>query len=71
MEANAFLRQQVRRTAGALVEVGSGRMDRSEFRDLMRRAEPASAGPVAPANGLCLIRVDYPGLDLCHADMLS
>jgi tRNA pseudouridine38-40 synthase len=70
-EANAFLRQQVRRTVGALVQVGTGRLSSSAFHDLLRRAEPASAGPVAPAHGLCLLRVSYPGLDLLGADALS
>jgi tRNA pseudouridine38-40 synthase len=64
LEANAFLRQQVRRTAGALVEVGKGRLSAAGFRELLRKAEPSSAGPVAPALGLCLVRVCYPGLDL-------
>jgi tRNA pseudouridine38-40 synthase len=64
LEANAFLRQQVRRTVGALVEVGRGRLSAAGFRRLLRQAEPASAGPVAPAHGLYLIRVCYPGLDL-------
>ena len=36
----------------------------ADFRALLRRAEPASAGPLAPAHGLCLLRVTYPGLDL-------
>jgi tRNA pseudouridine38-40 synthase len=64
MEANAFLRQQVRRTAGALVQVGRGKLSIREFHSLLRRAEPATAGPVAPASGLYLVRVVYPGLDL-------
>jgi len=59
IEADAFLRQQVRRTAGALVQVGSGRLGVADFRELLRRAEPNSAGPVAPALGLCLLRVTY------------
>jgi tRNA pseudouridine38-40 synthase len=70
LEANAFLRQQVRRTVGALVQVGAGRLSPAAFRALLRRAEPASAGPVAPARGLCLLRVSYPGLDLCGGDTL-
>ena len=70
LEANAFLRQQVRRTVGALVQVGTGRLSPGDFRKLLKRAEPASAGPVAPAHGLCLVRVSYPGLDLCGADTL-
>jgi tRNA pseudouridine38-40 synthase len=71
LEANAFLRQQVRRTVGALVQVGLGKLTRAAFRQLLGRAEPASAGPVAPAHGLCLIRVSYPGLDLSGPDALG
>jgi tRNA pseudouridine38-40 synthase len=64
MTANAFLRQQVRRTAGALVEVGLGKQTTASFKRLLARAEPHSAGPVAPACGLVLTAVDYPKLDL-------
>ena len=71
IEANAFLRQQMRRTAGALVQVGNGRQSTEEFRGLLQRAEPASAGPVAPAHGLCLLRVTYLNLDLCGENTLS
>ena len=64
IEANAFLRQQMRRTAGALAQVGNGRKSVASFRALLEDAQPASAGPLAPALGLCLVRVSYPGLDL-------
>ena len=70
MEAKAFLRQQVRRTVGALVQVGKGRLSPAGLRDLLRKAEPASAGPLAPPQGLCLLRVDYPRLDLSGPDAL-
>jgi tRNA pseudouridine38-40 synthase len=63
-EANAFLRHQVRRTAGALVQVGRGKLSVAAFGSLLRKAEPATAGPSAPPHGLCLMRVEYPGLDL-------
>ncbi len=55
---------QVRRTAGSLVQVGRGKLSLAAFRGVLRRAEPATAGPVAPARGLYLVRVAYPGLDL-------
>ena len=71
MEANAFLRQQVRRTVGALVRVGSGKMAVEAFRELLQRAGPATAGPVAPALGLCLVEVSYQGLDLKPRHALS
>jgi tRNA pseudouridine38-40 synthase len=64
IEANAFLRHQVRRTAGALVEVGAGRMSMSAFRQLLDKPELATGGPVAPPHGLCLEQVIYSGLDL-------
>ena len=64
METDAFLPHQARRTVGALVQVGRGRRSAAEFEGLLRRAEPASAGPAAPARGLYLVRVRYAGLDL-------
>jgi tRNA pseudouridine38-40 synthase len=71
MEANAFLRQQVRRTVGALVRVGAGKMVVEDFCGLLQRAESATAGPVAPPEGLCLGEVTYHGLDLKPRDALS
>jgi tRNA pseudouridine38-40 synthase len=72
MEANAFLPHQVRRTVGALVQVGTGRLDVERFTALVREAVPDTLGPAAPAQGLCLMRVNYPGLDLgerCDEDI--
>ena len=62
-EADAFLPHQVRRTVGALVEVGLGRQTPEELKALLRDARPASAGPAAPPQGLCLMRVTYADLD--------
>ncbi len=64
IDANAFLRQQVRRVTGALVQVGLGKQSPAAFRRLLKSPEPATAGPVAPARGLYLVRVVYPALDL-------
>ncbi|MEX0786269.1 MAG: tRNA pseudouridine(38-40) synthase TruA [Dehalococcoidia bacterium] len=71
IEANAFLRQQVRRTVGALVQVGLGKLSLRALNALLKRAEPNTAGPVAPAHGLCLMAVTYPGLDLTDTNALS
>ena len=68
--ANAFLRHQVRRTVGALVEVASGRLSTQAFRGLLEKPELATAGPVAPPHGLCLEEVAYQGLDLTKANAL-
>lgn len=70
MEANGFLRNQVRRTVGALVQVGGGKLGVEGFQRLLDVPELASAGPVAPPQGLCLESVVYPGLDLMDTDTL-
>ena len=60
LEGNAFLTHQVRRTAGALVEVGRDRMGVEEFRDLIECPSPGLAGPTLSPEGLCLEEVRYP-----------
>jgi tRNA pseudouridine38-40 synthase len=64
MEADAFLPHQVRRTVGALVQVGLGRQSAADLAALLREPQPGVAGPAAPPQGLCLLKVNYPGLDL-------
>lgn len=59
--ANAFIRHQIRSTAGALAQVGSHKMTEAEFIGLLGAKKPGSAGPTLPACGLCLVRVNYPG----------
>lgn len=58
MEGDAFLPQQVRRTVGALVQVGSGRLAVEDFWAMVRQGE-RRAIPTAPAWGLYLMRVTY------------
>lgn len=60
MEANGFLPQQVRRTAGALLEVGLGRMSLNGFTELYQCGKRGDADSVLPAKGLSLIKVNYP-----------
>ena len=59
IRANAFLPQQVRRMAGALVAVGSGKMDRASLRRMLDAPGKGVAGPVLPACGLYLAQVIY------------
>ena len=59
IEANAFLPHMVRRIAGALVDVGRGRMTVAEFRRLVEAAPPGKASSTAPPRGLCLMKVRY------------
>jgi len=57
VRADSFLRGQVRRMVGLLLEVGVGRTDIERVRSAL--ADPGSArkGPLAPAKGLCLRHV--------------
>ena len=59
VEGNAFLQHQVRRMTGALVEVGRGKLGVEAYTAFLT-GEPASAGPVAPPQGLSLLSVIYP-----------
>ncbi|MEE4270847.1 MAG: tRNA pseudouridine(38-40) synthase TruA [Thermoanaerobaculales bacterium] len=54
-----FLRYQVRRMAGALLELGCGRMTFAELRRLVDEPTPGAHLPTAPAKGLTLERVFY------------
>jgi tRNA pseudouridine38-40 synthase len=61
MVADSFLPHQVRNTVGSLLKVGQGKMTVDEFYGMVEARTPGLAGPTAPAEGLCLIKVNYPG----------
>jgi tRNA pseudouridine38-40 synthase len=61
IEADAFLRGMVRGIVGTLIWVGRGKIAPDHFGEILRSRDRAQAGPSAPAQGLCLIRVDYGG----------
>ncbi|MYF65275.1 MAG: tRNA pseudouridine(38-40) synthase TruA, partial [Chloroflexi bacterium] len=61
LEANAFLPQQVRRTAGALVDVGLGRLTVSAFEQMIESGAQGAVETVLPARGLTLQEVRYAG----------
>lgn len=58
--ANAFLRHQVRNTAGVLLQIGAGKMTLTEFENVLESRQPGLAGPTLPACGLALVKVNYP-----------
>ena len=58
-EAQSFLHRQVRSMVGTLVEVGLGKMSADDLADALAARDRARCGPVAPPDGLCLMRVDY------------
>ena len=58
-EARSFLHSQVRSMVGTLVEVGLGKMTVDGVADALAAADRTRCGPVAPPDGLYLVRVDY------------
>lgn len=60
VQARSFLHHQVRNIAGSLALVGRGKWTPAFFRDVLLARDRTRAGPTAPPEGLCLIRVNYP-----------
>ena len=58
--ASAFCHQMVRSIVGTLVEVGSGRRRAGDVAGVLRARQRATAGHLAPPQGLCLWEVRYP-----------
>jgi len=58
--ANSFLPHQIRSTVGLLIRLGLGKIGVADFRDIMEARSVGLAGPLSPACGLCLMRVNYP-----------
>lgn len=61
VEANALLKGMVRNIVGTLVEVGAGKRQPDVVPAITAAKSRAAAGPCAPAQGLCLLRVEYEG----------
>ena len=58
--ANSFLPHQIRSTMGLLIRLGLGKIGIEDFHDIMEAKRLGLAGPVSPACGLCLEKVNYP-----------
>ncbi len=57
--AKSFLHSQVRSMVGSLKLVGEGKWAATDLKDALDAADRTRCGPVAPAHGLYLARVDY------------
>jgi len=57
--SRSFLHRQVRSMTGTLAEVGVGRWSADDLRSALEARDRKACGPVAPAEGLCLIGVEY------------
>jgi tRNA pseudouridine38-40 synthase len=57
--ARSFLHNQVRSMVGSLVLVGEGKWRADDLSRALAARDRAACGPVAPPEGLYLVRVDY------------
>ena len=58
--ARSFLHNQVRSMVGSLRMVGEGKWAVADMKRALEARDRAACGPVAPPEGLYLVRVDYP-----------
>ena len=59
ISGDGFLRHMVRSIVGTLVEVGRGRQPSAWLGEVLASRDRSRAGRTAPAEGLCLMSVDY------------
>jgi tRNA pseudouridine38-40 synthase len=57
--ARSFLHNQVRSMVGSLVAVGEGKWSADDLDKALRARDRTACGPVAPPDGLYLMKVDY------------
>ena len=57
--ARSFLHHQVRSMVGSLAQVGEGKWRADDLARALAACDRGSCGPVAPPEGLYLVRVDY------------
>lgn len=60
VQANAFLQHMVRNIVGMLLEVGRGGRPPGWARELLQGRDRTAGAVTAPANGLYLVKVNYP-----------
>ena len=56
---NGFLQNMVRILVGTLLEVGRGFWEPEQVQAILDSRDRKQAGPTAPPEGLCLMKVDY------------
>jgi tRNA pseudouridine38-40 synthase len=59
ISGNGFLHHMVRNVVGTLVEVGRGKLAPQDVTRILAARDRTLAGPTAPAQGLCLVKVEY------------
>ena len=60
IKANRFIRNMVRAITGTLVEIGKEKMKPEDIHQIIAERNRESAGVSAPAQGLFLVKIEYP-----------
>lgn len=60
IRADRFLRNMVRAIVGTLLNLGKGKIDRAQFRDIIESQDRRRGGYSVPAKGLYLMDITYP-----------
>lgn len=60
ISANRFLRSMVRTIVGTLLEIGEGKLNPDEIKNIIEFKDRTKAGRAVPAKGLYLCKVEYP-----------
>ncbi|PHR93715.1 MAG: tRNA pseudouridine(38-40) synthase TruA [Robiginitomaculum sp.] len=58
-KARSFLHRQIRSITGVLAEVGTGKLFSSDVKNMLEACDRKMCSPVAPPDGLYLMKVDY------------
>jgi len=59
VEGRSFLHHQVRNMVGTLALIGEGKWSADDLKSALAARDRTKGGMTAPADGLCLMRVDY------------
>lgn len=59
VRGNGFLYNMVRILAGTLLYAGMGKLTIQDLQSIMEKGDRKRAGKTLPANGLCLLKVEY------------
>ena len=59
VEGDGFLYNMVRNIVGTLVEIGRGKWGPEKISEILEAKDRTAAGPIAPAEGLCLMWIKY------------
>lgn len=59
IEGSGFLRYMIRNITGLLLEIGAGLRPVEAVQEIVKAKSRLAAGIMAPAHGLCLVKVDF------------